>query len=146
VTPPPTTHRWRALGEVYIAPPPSATPRSFGFTVGGVLAAIALFSLWRRHVARAELVAAASGVLIIAALVRPASLAPVAKQWNRLGHLLGSINSRVLLTAMFVLVVAPIGALGRLFGSDPLGRRSVGSLWLPFSKRARDPKHYERMF
>ena len=36
--------------------------------------------------------------------------------------------------------------LGRLFGSDPLGRRALGSLWLPFSKRVRDPKHYERMF
>ena len=141
-----TTHRWRALGEVYIAPPASPTPRSFGFTVGGVLAAIALFSLWRRHVGRAELAAAASGVLIVAALVRPAALAPVAKQWNRAGHLLGTVNSRVLLTAMFVLVIAPLGALGRLFGSDPLGRRAAGSQWLPFSKRSRDPKHYERMF
>ena len=56
------------------------------------------------------------------------------------------VNSRVLLTVMFLLVVTPLGALGRLFGSDPLGRRAAGSLWLPFSKRARDPKHYERMF
>jgi hypothetical protein len=56
------------------------------------------------------------------------------------------VNSRILLTAMFLIVVAPLGALGRLFGSDPLGRRAAGSLWLPFSKRARDPKHYERMF
>jgi Saxitoxin biosynthesis operon protein SxtJ len=141
-----TTHRWRALGEVYVAPPPSPTPRSFGLTVGGVLAAIALFSLWRGHVVRAEVAGAISGVLVIAALVRPASLAPVAKQWNRFGHLLGMVNSRVLLTAMFVLVVVPVGALGRLFGSDPLGRRAAGSLWLPFSTRARDPKHYERMF
>ena len=140
------THRWRALGEVYTAPPPSPTPRSFGVTVGGVLAAIALFSLWRRHVVRAEVAAAFSGVLVIAALVRPAWLVPVAKQWNRVGHLLGWLNSRVLLTAMFVLVVSPIGVLGRLFGSDPLGRRAAGSLWLPSAKRVRDPKHYERMF
>src|SRR4029078_10984601 len=60
VTAPMTTHRWRALGEVYIARPAPPPPRSFGFTVGGVLAAIALFSLWRRHVGRAELVAAIS--------------------------------------------------------------------------------------
>jgi Saxitoxin biosynthesis operon protein SxtJ len=146
VTPPITNHRWRALGEVYIAPPPSPTPRSFGFTVGGVLAAIALFSLWRGHVVRAEVAVAISGVLLVAGLVRPMSLAPLARQWNRFGHLLGWINSRVLLTAMFVLVVTPAGALGRLCGSDPLGRRGLGSRWLPFSPRARDPKHYERMF
>jgi hypothetical protein len=141
-----TTHRWRALGEVYVAPPASPTPRSFGFTVGGVLAAIALFSVWRGHLGRAEVVGAIGGVLMLAGLVRPAALAPLAKQWNRVGHLLGMVNSRVLLTAMFVLVITPLGALGRLFGSDPLARRAAGSLWLPFSKRARDPKHYERMF
>ena len=139
-------HRWSALGEVYIAPPPSPTPRSFGVTVGGVLAAIALFSLWRGHLVRAEVAAAAGGVLIVAALARPTWLVPVAMQWNRVGHLLGWMNSRVLLTVMFVLVVSPIGVLGRLCGSDPLARRAAGSLWLPFSKRARDPKHYERMF
>src|SRR3954451_23338448 len=93
-----TMHRWRALGDAYIAPPSSPTPRSFGLTVGGVLAAIALFSLWRRHVVRAEVVAAIGGVLIVSALVRPATLAPMAKQWNRVGHLLGWMNSRVLLT------------------------------------------------
>jgi hypothetical protein len=146
VTPPITTHRWRALGEVYVPPPASPTPRSFGFTVGGVLAAIALFSVWRGHVVRAEGAAAISAVLLVAALVRPMFLAPVARQWNRFGHVLGWMNSRVLLTAMFVLVVTPVGALGRLFGSDPLGRRGAGSRWLPFAARGRDPKHYERMF
>jgi Saxitoxin biosynthesis operon protein SxtJ len=141
-----TTHRWPALGDVYIAPPPSPTPRSFGLTVGGVLVAIALFSLWRRHVTRAEITSAIGAILVVAALLRPSTLTPLAKQWNRVGHMLGWVNSRILLTVMFVLVVWPVGAIGRLFGSDPLGRRAAGSGWLPFPPRARDPKHYERMF
>jgi hypothetical protein len=141
-----TLHRWRALGDVYVAAPPAPTPRSFGLTVGGALAAIALFSLWREHLLRAELVAVVSIVLIVAALVRPGSLTPMAKQWARVGHLLGAVNSRVLLTLLFVLVLWPVGFVSRVFGSDPLGRRSSGSMWTPFPTRARDRKHYERMF
>ena len=141
-----TLQGWHALGEVYTAAPPSQTPRSFGFTVAGALAAIALFSLWRRHIVRAEIVTAIGGALFIAALVRPAALAPLARAWSRVGHALGWVNSRVLLTVLFVLVLWPVGVVSRLFGSDPLGRRQVGSSWVPFSKRPRDPKHYERMF
>jgi len=141
-----TLHRWRALGDVYIAAPPAPTPRSFGLTIGAALAAAALLSLRRQHLLRAEIVAVVSAAIIVTALVRPGSLAPMARQWGRVGHLLGAINSRVLLTVLFVLVLWPVGLVSRLFGSDPLGRRSTGSMWTPFSTRTRDPKHYERMF
>ena len=140
-------HRWRALGDVYVPAPPSPTPRSFGFTVGGALAAIALFSLWRRHVVRAEIVAAISAALIVAALIRPASLALLASGWGRVGHALGWVNSRLLLTVLFVLVLWPIGVVSRLLGSDPLDRRRrAGSFWTAYPTRSRDPRHYERMY
>ena len=142
-----TQYRWRAFGEVFVAAPPAPKPRSFGLTVGGVLAAIALFSLWRHHIIRAEIVGAASATLILAALIRPAVLTPLAAVWGRVGHALGWINSRILLTALFGLVLWPFGFLGRILGSDPLGRRrSGGSFWTPYSTRLRDPRHYERMF
>jgi len=50
---------------------------------------------------------------------------------------------------LFFLVLAPIGAWRRRSGSDPLHRRtgpSKPSLWLPYSDRQADPKHYEKMF
>ena len=127
--------------------PHAPTPRSFGYTVGGVLAAIALFSLWRRHLLRAEVVAAVSAALLCAAVLRPASLAPLSRGWGRVGHALGWLNSRVLLTLLFVVVVCPVGLFARLLGSDPLGRRRAArSYWTPYSKRSLDRKHYERMF
>ena len=142
-----TMRRWSSLGEVYVAPPKAPSHRSFGLTVGGVLAAIALFSLWRGHMVRAEVVAAIGAALIIAALVRPASLAGIAKGWGRVGHALGWINSRILLTALFVVVLWPVGLVSRVFGSDPLDRRRrTGSFWIAYSSRLRDPKHYERLF
>ena len=127
-----TPHRWRALGSAYVPPPIGPSYRSFGLTVGGVLAGIAAFSAWRGHVVRAEAVGVIAALLIVLALVRPAMLARPAAGWSRVGHVLGWFNSRVLLTAMFVLIIWPTGFLSRLFGSDPLDRRRrSGSMWSP---------------
>jgi len=64
----------------------------------------------------------------------------------RLAHVLGWVNSRVLLTALFFLVLTPMGLVLRLAGRDPLRlRRREGSGWSPYPPRFRDPKHYERM-
>lgn len=142
-----TLHRWSSLGAVYVALPPAPSHRSFGLTVGGVLAAVAMFSAWRGYVVRAEIVGAIGAMLIVAALVRPASLAVIAKGWGRVGHALGWVNSRILLTVLFVFVLWPFGAVSRLFGSDPLDRRArKGSFWTAYPTRLRDPKHYERLF
>jgi hypothetical protein len=139
-------HRWSALGTVYVPPPPPAKYRSFGLTVGGVLAAIAAFSWWRGHPIRAETTGVIAAALIVTALVAPAALAGVAAAWSRLGHALGWFNSRVLLTVLFFLILWPIGAISRLFGNDPLERRRRGSRWSPYPERLRDPKHFERLF
>lgn len=139
-------HRWRSLGSVYVAPPPAPSHRSFGLTVGGVLAAIAALSAWRGHATRADTLGVTAGLLIIVALLRPAALAGLAAAWSRVGHALGWFNSRVLLTLMFLLVLWPIGMMRRLFGSDPLDRRRRGSMWTPYPDRLRDPKHFERLF
>jgi hypothetical protein len=139
-------HRWRSLGSVYIAPPPAPSHRSFGLTVGGVLAVAAALSVWRHHPTRGEALGVIAAILIVAALVRPRALSGVAAVWARVGHALGWFNSRVLLTVMFVIVLWPIGLVMRMFGSDPLERRARGSMWSPYPERLRDPKHFERLF
>lgn len=142
-----TAYRWRSLGNRYDAPPAAPSHRSFGLTVGGVLLAIGAFSAWRGHTIRAEIAGAIGAALVVAALVRPSSLAWLARWWGRLGQALGWFNSRVLLTLMFLFVLWPIGVVSRLFGSDPLDtRRRSGSFWVGYSDRLRDPKHYERPF
>ena len=142
----PTPHRWRSLGDVYIAPPPAPTHRSFGLTVGGVLLLFAAFTLWRGHTTRAEVLGAIGALLIVMALVRPSALAGLAAGWSKVGHALGWFNSRVLLTVMFMVVLWPVGAISKLFGNDPLERRRRDSMWSPYPERMRDPKHFERLF
>jgi hypothetical protein len=143
----PAPRRWRALGDAYVAPPAAPSDRGFGLTVGSVLIAMAAFTGWRGHTLRAETLGALGAPLLIAALVRPRSLRALARAWSRIGHALGWVNSRVLLTLMFVLVVCPVALVSRLFGSDLLdARRRTGSFWVAYSSRIRDPKHFDRLF
>lgn len=57
----------------------------------------------------------------VPALALPRALGPVHKVWMRIGHALGWVNTRILLTAVFYLIVTPMGLVMRAFGKDPLG-------------------------
>ena len=73
------------------------------------------------------------GVLVAALAVQlvamtiPRAFAPLAVVWFGLSNLLGAVMSRVLLTAVFFLLVTPIGLVRRLFGKDPLQLRAFKS-------------------
>jgi saxitoxin biosynthesis operon SxtJ-like protein len=142
----PAPYRWSALRAPYVPPPIAPSHRSFGYTVGGVLVLFAVFTTWRGHTLRGEILGAIAAVLIVLALVRPALLAGPAAAWGRIGHALGWFNSRVLLSVMFFLVLWPVGFISRLFGSDPLERQRRESMWTPYPERLRDPKHFQRLF
>ncbi len=65
---------------------------------------------------------------VLAAAVRPATLRPVHAAWMKLGHVLGMINSRIILTVVYFVVVFPYGLVLRAFGHDPLSlRKSSGA-------------------
>src|SRR5262245_5029252 len=97
--------------------------RSFGFTVGGIFGFIALWPL----IARAEdprwWAAVVAGCLLVPAVAFPKSLTWVYKGWMALGHVLGWINTRIILGFVFYFVVTPIGIIRRLLGKDPMGKR-----------------------
>jgi Saxitoxin biosynthesis operon protein SxtJ len=97
--------------------------RSFGFTVGSIFALIALWP----PIIRAEnphwwAVVVAVGLLVPAA-VFPKSLTWIYKAWMALGHVLGWINTRMILGMIFYFIVTPIGIIRRWLGKDPMGRR-----------------------
>jgi hypothetical protein len=75
---------------------------------------------------------------------RPALKWP-SRDWWALARMLGWVNTRILLTLFFAIVVVPVGIVFRLLHRDLLDRRRTGSSWLVFSAR-RDRRHYERMF
>ena len=123
------------------------TERSFGLSVGGVLAVIAALLLWRGRIVRAEVVGAIGGVLILLGAAAPTLLARPRVWWWRGARAVGDFNARVLLTLMFVVVFVPLGVAWRLFGKDPLARRRRANRgWTPYPARYRDRQHYSRMY
>jgi hypothetical protein len=80
-------------------------------------------------------------------LVWPAALRYPYRGWMALGHALGWINSRILLSLVFYLVVTPIGLAIRLFGRDPMRRgfdRKAQSYRIP--REPRPGEHMRRQF
>jgi hypothetical protein len=126
---------------------PKNPERSFGLSVGGVLIAIAVVLLWRKHVTRAEIIGGIGAVLVVAALVWPPLLKWPSAVWWRFALALGYVNARILLTVLFGLVLTPLALLWRLTGKDPLARRrDRWPGWTAYPPRYRDAKHYRKMY
>ncbi|RPI29654.1 MAG: sxtJ [Acidobacteria bacterium] len=122
--------------------------RRFGLIVGLGLSIIGTVSWYRGH-STAPLVMWSIAVgLVLLGLVYPPALRPVEKGWIRFGNVLGWINTRIILTLLFALVVTPIGAIARLF-RDPLNRRldpNAQSYWISRTPGPVRPETYERQF
>jgi len=58
--------------------------------------------------------------VLVLNMVVPIVFRPVAVVWLGLSRLLGTVISKILLTAVFILLVVPVGFLRRLLGKDPL--------------------------
>jgi Saxitoxin biosynthesis operon protein SxtJ len=126
---------------------PKNPERSFGLSVGAVLCAIAAVLLWRGRMARAEVVGAIGGALVIFGAAYPPLLKYPSAAWWRFSRALGYVNARILLTVLFVVVLIPISLFWRLVGKDPLNRRrSTYPGWSPYPVRYRDRQHYGRMY
>ena len=63
---------------------------------------------------------------LILGLTAPRLLHFPYKGWMALGHILGWINSHIILSIVFIIVLQPISFVMRLTGYDPLRRRRKG--------------------
>jgi Saxitoxin biosynthesis operon protein SxtJ len=97
--------------------------REFGLIVGGLFAGVfGLLLPWLHHRGFPLWPWIAAVALAGSALVRPTLLGPVFIAWTKVGHVLGWVNTRVILTLIFFTVLTPMGALMRLLGYEPMAR------------------------
>ena len=123
--------------------------RSFGFTVGGILLALGLWWIYRRKFGTvAPVFAALGGVLVLFGALARRALAVPHRGWMALAEGLSFVMTRVILFIVFFLIVTPIGWIRRALGGDPLRRRAAPapSYWEPYSKRQKNPHHYEKLY
>ncbi len=125
----------------------TAELRKFGLTVGGVFLVLGTISWYRGDPIAPRVLWGLGTALAVPGAVMPAILRPVQKAWMAMAMVLGEVNSRVILTVLYYLVVTPIGVVMRRF-KDPL-RRSLaegGSNWVRRVPAPVDRTRYERQF
>jgi hypothetical protein len=86
------------------------------------LALVLLLLLAQLATGRRALTTAAVIALVVT-MTAPLIFRPLSVVWFGLSHLLGTVMSKVLLTAVFALIVTPIGVVRRLLGHDSLRLR-----------------------
>jgi hypothetical protein len=94
--------------------------RSFGLLVGAIFCVIGLWPLVFRGEPMRLWGVGIGGVLVLLGGILPRALAPVHKGWMWIGHVLGWINTRILLGIVFYGLVTPIGLIFRMMGKDTM--------------------------
>ncbi len=89
-----------------------------------------------------------SGVFTLWALLVPMTLAVVYKPWMLVGHFIGAINAKIILTTVFFLVFTPVALLFKVLGKDPMNMKlddkSLSSYWKESKKQSKD--HMEKVY
>ena len=122
--------------------------RKFGLTVGGVFLLLGAVSRWRGHEVAPLVMWTLGTPLVLLGAVAPSLLGPVERAWMAMAEVLGRINTRLILGAVYFLVVTPLGVVRR-WRDDPLDRRmrdGEPSSWLRRERRPVDPARYRQQF
>jgi hypothetical protein len=102
---------------------PKRQLRSFGLIAGGLLGVLAV---WPQLVYgnQMRMWAIVLGLLFaLSGLTVPAILRYPYRGWMFLGHCLGWLNTRIILTVLFFAVFTPVSFLMRLLKRDAMGRK-----------------------
>jgi hypothetical protein len=122
--------------------------RKFGLLFTAVFLFVATYLLWKgKPLWWAGVVCA--GVFGGAGLLFPSVLRLPHKLWMQFAGILGWVNTRVLLSLFFFVVLTPVGLIMRLFGRDPLAQRMSKEIATYWEKREGPPpdrSRFENLF
>jgi hypothetical protein len=83
----------------------------------------------------------------VAGIVIPSSLRHLHRIWMKIGYLLGWINSRIILSAIFYGMLTPIRVIMKIVGYDPMHRRFEQTAdTYRVIRQARTASHMKRQF
>ena len=99
--------------------------RIFGLMVGGIFSIIGLWPIFVRGDSPRIWAVSVGGALVGLGLALPSSLKHVHRIWMKIGHVLGFINTRILLGVIYYGLITPMGVIMRLSGKDPMRRALV---------------------
>jgi hypothetical protein len=97
--------------------------RKFAWVMTGALGAFAAFATYRGSATAATVLATIAGLFLLSGLAVPTALAPVHRLWMAFAHVLGRVNTRVILGLFFFLILSPVSLVMKLARRDLLLRR-----------------------
>lgn len=128
-------------------PPTTKDLRQFGLVVGGVFAVIGLWPLVVRSESPRLWAMALGSLLMVLGAVVPQSLRQVQAAWMKVGHVLGAINTKIILGIVYYLLITPMGLIMRLLGKDPMQRAlTQGTDTYRVVRAPRPPQHMRNQF
>ena len=122
--------------------------RKFGFLMGGMFALIfGLIFPWLTNKTWPMWPFMVLAAFWLVAIIAPQLLKPVDKIWQKVGNVLGFINSRIILGIMFFLLIFPMGLALKILGKDSMNRKLLKDA-NTYRKvvTPRDKKHLEKPF
>ena len=125
-----------------------AQARKSALLVAAVLLGLAAWNVYRGRPMVVFVCGALGAALIVVGLLVPPAARAFHTAWMKFAALLGHVNSRVLLTRVYYLVVTPYGVVTRLVGRDPLRRRGAKaeSFWVERKATRQTREQFERLF
>ncbi|MEE2710296.1 MAG: SxtJ family membrane protein [Gemmatimonadota bacterium] len=125
--------------------------RNFGLVMGTVLIGIGFYWLFYRDIYETARVVLLSvgGFLFVAGLVAPGTLKPVYTVWMKLALVLAWVNTRIIISLIFFLVITPIGIIIRLIKADLVHEKfqpDAPSYWTDTEEPPSVKEHCERQF
>jgi hypothetical protein len=96
--------------------------RQFGLLVGGVFSVIGFWPFVFRSESPRLWALVLGGLLMILGGIAPQSLRQVHAGWMKIGHVLGAINTKIILGLIYYLLIAPMGIVMRSLGKDSMHR------------------------
>lgn len=122
--------------------------RKFGLVTGAmIIFFIGIFLPWlgdKNILAWQKVTLPLGSTLILWALIHAKSLVWIYKPWMFIADKIGWVNTRIILGLLFFVIIAPLGVIMRLFGSDPMARTfSKDSVSYRIQKESQPKDHME---
>ncbi|MBK8944291.1 MAG: hypothetical protein IPM32_03370 [Ignavibacteriae bacterium] len=121
--------------------------KKFGITIGSILLIIGLYFTWKITPNIFLTIISIIGILLfVLGITNPKKLSKVYKYWMIFALILGWFVSRIILTILFYIIIAPIGIVTKILGKDFLrisNKSKLDSFWL---KKDNSIKNIEKMY
>lgn len=113
--------------------------RTFGIALSIFLGGIGLIHFLKGHTPQNLWFWGASGVILLTTLLVPILIKPIYRVAIFIAHILGWINTRLILGLIFYLLFTPISIIMKIIGHDPLNRKFDKEAKSYWNIRARAP-------